>query len=265
MEIPIKNTFLSKAIKKDKTFCNQFSKSKKFITLSPKSESSFSQNRDFKTNFDNSSIVPKTKEKSKLLKTYKNFSDIYSIIPKKSIYIDNSSYIKINKFSNHINYNMNLLPKLIINNKKFEVLNNKIKINMNPNTISTERRNFNLLINKKQEAFNTYKSSILLRNNSDKNNNSFIIDKNELYNIKILPLTNKFNINKYLKEFRKNKEVANSPKKLLVKLNSLNTPILKNYFSKILNLKKMKNSNKYENNYLGKKIFIKKMNFDSIT
>ena len=234
MEIPIKNSFISTAIKNDKTFCKLFNKANKLITLSSKNDSSFSQIKDFKNNYDYSSIFSKSKRNNKLLKTSKNFSNLFLI----KSYNNNSCYTNKNKLSKNINSNMNMLPKLFFNN---------IKLNNSQNSLSNENRKINLLISQRLKAFNITKSSFLSTKNSEKKNNSFTTKINKSLNIQLLPLNNKIKSNQYLNENKINRKI-NLKKNLLVKLNSLNNPDLNNYFWQIQNYKKIP-INKYMNKY----------------
>ena len=81
MEIPIKNAFISKAIKEDKTFCNNYYKSSKFITLSPKSISFASHINDLKHNYEYSTIYHKFNQKKNLLKKNEKF---FKFVPNKT-------------------------------------------------------------------------------------------------------------------------------------------------------------------------------------
>ena len=294
MEIPIKNAFISKAIKKDKSFCAQFSKSNKYITLSPRHLSFISQIKDLKHNYDYSKINQKEKNKNnshKSLKNTKNFSDLCLIRNNKKI-LDNNMTYRLYKHSF-------VLPKLITSNHKFEDLKNLIKIQINNNSNNINNSNENsflngkinsnmgfdprlgpnhddIFTNKKNETLNTCRSTILLTRNVDKkDNNSVIHEKIQKIKIKLLQDKNKGNFIKYLnlynigrnKEKEKDKDKNNiSHKKLLIQLNALNAPALNNCIWKIHNIKQLQTyKNKLENKYLSKKIMIKRMQLENIT
>ena len=270
MEIPIKNAFITKAIKKDKAFCDNYYKSSKFITLSPKNISFISHIKDIKDlkhnyDYEISTLYKKYKQKKNLLKKTKSFSNIYHIGAKNTTYLDNSLH------SNNAN-NTYILPKLIWSNNKF----NKIKININNNSneiISniTNEKNINVLLNKNMDTIKTsHKSYVILTKNSEKkdnsNSNSFIKEKSLINNIKIKNETNRNNMLKYLKMYQIGEKEKNLHKKLLVKINSVNSPALHNCIWKIQDIKRMqKFRNLIENKYINKKIMMKRIELENIT
>ena len=181
MEISIKNAFITKAIKQDKTFCDNYSKSNKFITLFPNKISFISHKKDkkdlkHKYEYDYSTLYHKYNQSKKSLKKTKSFSNIYPILQKNTTYLDNSLH------SNNAN-NTYILPKLIWSNSKF----NNIKININNisnENISniTNENNINFFLNKNMDTIKTSRRSYpLLTKNSEKkdnsNSNSFIKEK----------------------------------------------------------------------------------------
>ena len=266
MEIPIKNTFISKAIKEDKAFCYNYNKSSKFITLSPKNISSIFHIKDIKDLkhnyvYDYSTLYQKYNLKKNTLKKTKSFLNIYPIRPKNTTNLDNSLQ------SNNAN-NTYILPKLIWSNNKF----NNIKINVNNNSnenISNNENNINYFLNKNMDTIKTsHRSYVVLTKNSEKkaNSNSFIIEKPLINNIKLKNKTNRNNILKYLKMYQIGEKEKNSHKKLLVKINSANSSAINNCICKIQNIKRIqKYKNLIENKYINKKIMMKRIELKNIT
>ena len=176
--------------------------------------------------------------------------------PKNTTHLDNSL------LSNNAK-NAYTLPKLICNNNKF----NNIKINVNSNSnekISINKNNKNFLLNKNRDAIKTSHSSYsILTEKSEKkaNSNSFIIEKPLINNIKIKNQTNKSNsIFKYLKMYQIGEKRKKSHKKLLVKINSMNSPVINNFIWKIQAIKRI-----IENKYISKKKMIKRIELENIT
>ena len=118
-------------------------------------------------------------------------------------------------------------------------------------------------MNKKLEDLKSCMSSVLLTKNSDKINNSNLTDR---ASTKIKSFnSNQSKIVNYLYLNQKKNENF-SHKKLLIKLNSLNSTLLNNTIWKIKNLKKLeKYRNKYENKYLSKRVMIKRIELENIT
>jgi len=261
MENPIKNDFIQKAIKKDKTFCEQF-RSNKFNNLSLKNISCASKIKTINhNNYDYSPLYKKIKKNNTLLKK-KNFSELCILKPKQNI-MQNSSFTHLNNLPNFIDeHNATILPRLIANNNKLDFSKIK-KIHSNQNTLSNERNNANYLMNKKLEDLKSCMSSVLLTKNSDKINNSNLTDR---ASTKIKSFNNnQSKIVNYLYLNQKKNENY-SHKKLLIKLNSLNSTLLNNTIWKIKNLKKLeKYRNKYENKYLSKRVMIKRIELENIT
>lgn len=257
MEIPIKNVFISKQIKKDKIFCENYYKSN---SLSPKNES-FLIIKNLKHNFNFGTFFPKTKiKKNNYLKNRKNYSDLCLLKYKKSI-INNL----INNNKNSVN-NLSF-PQIILNkyNKcNLIPLKGKTKINYNHITVSNGKSNNNYMAKKKDEGTNVNSSSFLLTKNWDKKDISFI-DISSSFHVKLFPFMEKINTIKHLNKHHIKIENY-SHKKLLVKLNSLNASFINNRVRKNLNYQKLKNyKNEYENKYINKKIMINESKLENIT
>ena len=158
-------------------------------------------------------------------------------------------------------------PKIILNNNNnYNIirLKGKKKINYNQITVANEKNNINYMSKKKDEGTNVNGSSFLLTKNSDRKDISFI-DISSSFHVKLFPFMEKINT---IKNGNKNHiKIENySHKKLLVKLNSLNSSFINNRVRKNLNYQQLKNyKNKYVDKYISKKILINESNLENIT
>ena len=260
MEIPLRNAFISKAIKKNQNFMNQF-KSNYINNLSSKNESYISKIKSINNNKNNSTIYKKVNIKNKPLKKTKNFSDLCLLKPNKNKK-DDLNYTGSCDFTcNQKDEQTQILPKLIQNSSIYNYLDIlKIKkANSNQNTFSNEKIKFN----ENNKKLGIFKSRSAL--NSDRKSNPYIIDKSNIYNLKILPSDKKAKILQDL--FLNQKNTNNSSKKnLLIQINSLNAIIFNNVLWKIKNIKKSQiYSNKLGNEKINKRDIFKQMKFDNIT
>ena len=263
MEIPIKNPFISNAIKTNTTNFNPIINANNINNLSQKKKTNIPKKKPLNNKKNNySTIYKKLHIRKNLLKKTKNLS-VLCIKPKKNI-MDNLNYTGSGDISNHhIDPKTQILPKLVSNSNIYnniELLKNK-KANSNQNTFTNVKNKF-IEMNKKMVNFKTSKSTL----NSDRsNNNPYINDKFIISNLKIMNNNKKKNSLKYL-YLNQKKNNNNSKKNLLIKINSLNATLFNNIIWKIKNINKLQNyRNKYDNNNINRLEIFKKMKFGNIT
>ena len=252
MEIPIKNAFISKEIKKDKLFCERYKRNHRNFSLTHRNEFIGSNLKDLKHNYNFRDCYSKESMKTNGFNKMRNISEL-SLLRTKKIGITNITNLS-NRFLNNISFHR------IINNKnnkynryKYDILKNKF--NYLHKTVSNDKINSNnkIIFPKKDEK--TIVNNSLNKNNEKKGNTLF--DLSSSFNGRIMNFQkkkhsiNRYNIHQRIMDYQKHK-------KLLVKLNSINASSIFTDKTRIFNLQKIKNfKKKYEEKYTKLKKIIK--------